>query len=70
MHIRFHHIFTHFMHMHIINDVISTVAVISFNQSTYSVEEDSGSFHPVLVLSNPLSSDITLQVRIDGAFSE
>ena len=36
---------------------------ISFNQSTYNVIEDGGSAQPVLVLSNPSSTDITLQVR-------
>ena len=36
---------------------------ISFNQSTYSVDEDDGSAQPVLVLSNPSSTDISVQVR-------
>ena len=34
-----------------------------FNQSTYSVNEDDGPAQPVLVLSNPSSTDITVQVR-------
>ena len=33
-----------------------------FNQSTYSVNEDDGPAQPVLVLSNPSSTDITVQV--------
>ena len=36
---------------------------ISFNQSIYSVDEDDGPAQPVLVLSNPSSTDITVQVR-------
>ena len=36
---------------------------MSFNQSTYSVDEDDGPAQPVLVLSNPSSTDITVQVR-------
>ena len=41
-----------------------TIAVtVSFSQSTYSVSEDDGSVQPVLVLSNPSSTDITVQVR-------
>jgi len=36
---------------------------ISFNQSTYIVDEDDGPAQPVLVLSNPSSTDITVQVR-------
>jgi len=36
---------------------------ISFNQSTYTVDEDDGPAQPVLVLSNPSSTDITVQVR-------
>jgi len=40
-----------------------TASTISFNQSTYSVDEDDGAAQPVLVLSNPSSTDITVQVR-------
>jgi len=36
---------------------------IAFSQSTYSVDEDDGPAQPVLVLSNPSSTDITVQVR-------
>jgi len=35
---------------------------VSFNQSTYSVDEDDGPAQPVLVLSSPSSTDITVQV--------
>ena len=41
-------------------------ATISFSQSTYSVNEDNGSVQAVLVLSNPSSTDITVQVRDNG----
>ena len=37
--------------------------IIIFNQSTYSVDEDDGPAQPVLVLSNPSSTVITVQVR-------
>ena len=33
-----------------------------FDQSTYRVNEDAGPAQPVLVLSNPSSTDITVQV--------
>ena len=33
-----------------------------FNQSVYNVDEDAGPAQPVLVLTNPSSSDITVQV--------
>ena len=33
-----------------------------FNQSMYSVNEDAGLAQPVLVISNPSSTDITVQV--------
>ena len=36
---------------------------ITFSQSTYNVNEDDGPVQPVLVLSNPSSTDITVQVR-------
>ena len=39
---------------------------VSFSQSTYSVNEDDGPAQPVLVLSNPSSTDITVQVRDNG----
>ena len=39
------------------------VITVNFNQSTYSVDEDDGPAQPVLVLSNPSSTDITVQVR-------
>ena len=41
---------------------LNLVVTISFNQSTYSVDEDDGPAQPVLVLSNPSSTDITVQV--------
>ena len=39
------------------------VITISIDKSTYSVDEDDGPAQPVLVLSNPSSTDITVQVR-------
>jgi len=42
--------------------LIPHVVAVSFNQSTYSIDEDEGPAQPVLVLSNPLSTDITVQV--------
>ena len=43
--------------------LIEIVAIVHFSQSTYSVNEDDGVVQPVLVLSNPSSTDITVQVR-------
>ena len=34
-----------------------------FNQSSYTVDEGFGPAQPVLVLSNPSSTDITVQMR-------
>ena len=39
-----------------------TELTVQFNQSAYSVDESVGSAHPALVLSNPSSTDITMQV--------
>ena len=36
---------------------------VNFSQSTYSVDEDDGPAQPVLVLSNPSSTDITVQIK-------
>ena len=39
-----------------------------FNQSMYGVNEDAGPAQPVLVISNPLSTDIIVQVtNTDGS---
>ena len=43
--------------------IFSHVDIITFNQSTYSVNEGDGPAQPVLVLSNPSSTNITVQVR-------
>ena len=43
--------------------LLNVVTVVSFSQSTYSVNEDDGPAQPVLVLSNPSSTDITVQVE-------
>lgn len=40
----------------------SLAATVNFNQSTYSVYEPDGFVQLVLLLSNPLSSDATIQV--------
>ena len=39
--------------------------VLRFNQTVYRVNEDDGVVHPVLVLSNPSSYDVTIQVIDD-----
>ena len=47
---------------------ISTAITITFDQSTYRVDEDDGPAQPVLVLSNPSSTDIAVQVfSTDGS---
>ena len=40
----------------------SIVCTVNFEQSTYNVNEDDGPAQPVLLLSNPSSTDITVQV--------
>ena len=45
------------------NCVLLIDVSVSFSQSTYSVDENNGPAQPVLVLSNPSSTDITVQVR-------
>ena len=36
---------------------------VSFSRATYRVGEDDGAVQPALILSNPSSTDITVQVR-------
>ena len=38
------------------------MATVFFNESSYSVNENEGSVRPVLVLSNPSSTDVTVHV--------
>ena len=48
--------------------LLSLAITVIFNQSKYSVNEDGGPAQPVLVLSNPSSTDITVQVtNTDGS---
>ena len=44
----------------------STDITVRFDQSTYIVDEDEGPAQPVLVLSNPSSTDITVVVNVTG----
>ena len=41
-------------------------AAVSFNESVYSVNEYDGVVQPVLVLSSPSSSDVTIEVVVIG----
>ena len=50
----------------IANYFIITITIdisITLSQSTYFVDENNGSVRIVLILSNPSSTDITVQVR-------
>ena len=42
--------------------IIFVVATVNFEQSTYNVHEPDGSVQPVIVFSNPLSTDVTVEV--------
>ena len=45
-----------------------SLANVSFDLSVYGADEDNGSAQPVLVLSNPLSTDIIVHVNAtDGS---
>ena len=39
-----------------------SLVLVMFSQATYSVNENAGPAQPVLVISNPPSTDITVQV--------
>ena len=45
---------------------VSIDITVSFNQSVYSINEPDGPVQPVLVLSNPSSTDITVTVSNTG----
>ena len=40
--------------------------LLSFNETGYSIDESDGPVQPVLLLSNPSSTDIAIQIRDDG----
>ena len=46
--------------------LLHTVPVVAFDQSTYNIDEDDGPAQPVLVLSNPSSTDFTISVFSTG----
>ena len=48
------------------NYINLTVATVSFNESAYSVNENEGPVQLVLVLSNPSSTDVTVEVTDRG----
>ena len=39
---------------------------MSFNESAYTINENEGPVQPVIVLSNPSSTDVTVQVTDGG----
>ena len=43
--------------------IVTVAPIIIFSKSKYSIDEDAGPAQPVLVLSNPPSTNITVQVR-------
>ena len=43
------------------------MTTVMFNESTYRVEESSGTIQLTLVLTNPISTDVTIQVIDDTA---
>ena len=46
----------------------SVAPTVSFEQASYTVDEGDGSVEPLLVLSNPSSTDVIVQVHtIDGS---
>ena len=40
------------------------VVQVRFNQTSYTIDEDEGAVHPVLVLNNQSSYDIAVQINI------
>ena len=46
--------------------ILFLAITVMFSQTTYSVDEDSGPAQPTLVLSNPSSTAITVQVTAGG----
>ena len=47
--------------------IVATTTTVYFSQSTYRVNESSGTIQLALALTNPLSTDVTIQVVDDAA---
>ena len=47
--------------------LLIAVAVVQFNQSIYNISENDESIQPILILSSPLSRDITIQVKTNDS---
>ena len=43
-----------------------TAATVRFEHQSYNVNEDAGKVEPMLILSNPSSTDLTVEVMITG----
>ena len=48
------------------NFTLDLAITVMFVETTYSVDEDDGPAQPTLVLSNPSSTNVTIQVNSDG----
>ena len=46
--------------------VIILASTVEFSQLTYSIDENNGPLQPVLMLSNVLSTNITIQITDDS----
>ena len=49
--------------MHVYENYHCLDIILKFSQATYRANENTGSVQPVLVLSNPSSINITIQVK-------
>ena len=50
--------------------IVIVVATVTFNQSVYYIDEDIGVVQPVLILSKPSSTNITVQVIMNNNAGE
>ena len=50
--------------------IVTVVATVTFNQSVYYIDEDIGVVQPVLILSKPSSTNITVQVIMNNNAGE
>ena len=55
--------FSHIYYAYVFHHLFVTALTVFFDQSSYRVNENRGPVRPVLVLSNPSSTDITVQVN-------
>ena len=50
--------------MYLVIVIVTTITTVQFSESAYRVDEDAGTIQLTLVLTNPLSSNVTIEFEV------